>query len=135
MTVMPDYFLQRKKTVNRIDALCAALFELWCEEKKRVPLAYLLHCWPLTGHDPVSVKKIADALADLSQFQASLLSPGASQMIREVIGNVREIIGEPAPPGALAANGAGIMWTRVRLGNPSAAVAAFTKADFLDGPL
>ena len=62
---MPDYFLQRKKKVNRIDALCAALFDLWCEEKKRVPLAYLLHCWPLTGHDPVSVKKIADALSDI----------------------------------------------------------------------
>lgn len=132
---MHHYFLQRMKTVKRIDALCVALFELWCEEKKRVPLAYLLHCWPLTGHDPVSVKRLADAMSDLHQFQPGLLSSAASVMVRELIGDVRDVLGESATPGAGAAGGAGIMWTRVRLASTAAQVPARAIAEFPDGPL
>lgn len=132
---MPDYFLQRQKTVKRIDALCAALFELWCEEKKRVPLAYLLHCWPMTGHETAVVKRLADAMSDLSQFQPGLLSPAASVIVRELIGSVREIIGEPAPRGAAAPKGVGIMWTRARQAGTATQMPAVAIADFLDGPL
>ena len=97
---MNDYFLPSEKTVERIDELCVRLFELWCEERKLVPLAYLLHCWPLTGHDTVVVKRLADAMSDLCQFQAAKLSARESTLVREIIGNAREIIGEPLPRGA-----------------------------------
>ena len=132
---MTDYFLPRENTVERIDELCIRLFELWCEERKLVPLAYLLHCWPLTGHDTVAVKRLADAMSDLCQFQTAKLSTRESTLIREIIGNAREIIGESLPRGATAANGAGIMWMRVRLAKAALQVPAFAAADFLDGPL
>lgn len=132
---MTDYFLPPEKTVERIDELCIRLFELWCEERKLVPLAYLLHCWPLTGHDAVAVKRLADAMSDLCQFQTPKLGTRESMLAREIIGYAREIIGEPLPRGITAANGAGIMWMRTRLANAAGQMPAVTVADLLDGPL
>ncbi|CAE6773748.1 hypothetical protein [Paraburkholderia domus] len=132
---MTDYFLPRENTVKRIDKLCVRLFELWCEERKPVPLAYLLHCWPLTGHDPVAVKRLADAMSDLSRFQPGKLSTRESMMVHEVIGSAHEIVGEPLPHGAAAANSASTMWKRVWLANAAGHSQALAGADFLDGPL
>jgi hypothetical protein len=87
---MTNYILPREQTVERIDKLCGRLFELWCEERKLVPLAYLLHCWPLTGHDAAAIKRLADAMSDLSRFQPGKLSARESIMVREVIGSARE---------------------------------------------
>jgi hypothetical protein len=132
---MTDYFLPCKETVKRIDELCTGLFELWCEERKRVPLAYLLHCWPLTGHDPLAIKRLADAMSDLCQFQAGKITTREWTMMRELIGSAREIIGEPVPRGAATANGAGITWMRARLANAAGQMPAVAAADSLDGPL
>ena len=132
---MNDYFLPREKTVERIDELCVRLFELWCEERKLVPLAYLLHCWPLTGHDAGAIKRLADAMSDLSRFQPGKLSTRESIVVSEVIGSAREVVGAPLPRGAAAAHGAGTLWTRVRLANAAGQASALAVADFLDGPL
>lgn len=132
---MTDYFLPRKETVKRIDALCAGLFELWCEERKRVPLAYLLHCWPLTSHDPVAIKRLADAMSDLSQFQTGKIDTRDWTMLRELIGSAREIVGEPVPHGAATANGAGVTWMRARHASAAGQMPAVAMADLLDGPL
>jgi hypothetical protein len=132
---MTDYILPREQTVERIAKLCGRLFELWCEERKLVPLAYLLHCWPLTGHDAVAIKRLADAMSDLSRFQPGKLSTRESIMVREVIGSAREVVGAPLPRGAAAAHGAGTLWTRVRLANAAGQAPAVAVADFLDGPL
>ena len=132
---MTDYFLPRENTVERIDELCIRLFELWCEERKLVPLAYLLHCWPLTGHDAGAIKRLADAMSDLSRFQPGKLSTRESIVVREVIGSAREVVGAPLPRGAAAAHGAGTLWTRVRLANAAGQASALAVADFLDGHL
>ncbi|MFM0041741.1 hypothetical protein [Paraburkholderia sediminicola] len=132
---MTDYFLPCKETVKRIDELCTGLFELWCEERKRVPLAYLLHCWPLTGHDLPAIKRLADAMSDLCQFQAGKITKREWSMMRELIGSAREIVGEPVPRGAATANGVGITWMRARLANAADQVSAVAVADILAGPL
>jgi hypothetical protein len=119
---MTNYILPREQTVERIDKLCGRLFELWCEERKLVPLAYLLHCWPLTGHDAAAIKRLADAMSDLSRFQPGKLS-------------AREVVGAPSPRGAAAAHGASSLWTRARLANAVGQAPAVAVADFLDGPL
>lgn len=132
---MSNHILPLEQTVERIDTLCGQLFELWCEERKLVPLAYLLHCWPLTGHDAVAIKRLADAMTDLARFQPGKLSAHESIMVREVIGNAREVVGAPLPRGAAAANGAGTLWTRVRLAAAGGQAPGVAVADFLDGPL
>jgi hypothetical protein len=132
---MTDYILPREQTVERIDKLCGRLFDLWCEERKLVPLAYLLHCWPLTGHDAGAIKRLADAMSDLSRFQPGKLSTRESIVVSEVIGSAREVVGAPLPRGAAAAHGAGTLWTRVRLANAAGQASALAVADFLDGPL
>ncbi len=132
---MTNYILPREQTVERIDKLCGRLFELWCEERKLVPLAYLLHCWPLTGHDAAAIKRLADAMSDLSRFQPGKLSARESIMVREVIGSAREVVGAPSPRGAAAAHDASSLWTRARLANAVGQAPAVAVADFLDGPL
>jgi hypothetical protein len=132
---MTDYFLPCKETVKRIDALCEGLFELWCEERKRVPLAYLLHCWPLTSHDPVAIKRLADSMSDLCQFQTGKIDTRDWTMLRELISSAREIVGEPVPRGVATANGVGVTWMLARHANAAGQMPAVAMADFLDGPL
>jgi hypothetical protein len=42
-----DYRLRK-----RVDDLCIALFDRWCERREITPLIYLLHAWPLFPSNP-----------------------------------------------------------------------------------
>lgn len=93
--------LDSEEALTKVDRLCLHLFERWCEDKKIVPLAYLLHCWPLTRSDSVSLKRLADAMLDLGHFHAGLLDTEDSVVLNALIFSLLAIVGDwPARRGA-----------------------------------
>jgi hypothetical protein len=70
---MVPYLSERENAVEHINAMCMHLFDLWCESRSVVPLAYLLKGWPLTNSDPEAIRRLGNALRDLRRHH--LLDP------------------------------------------------------------
>jgi hypothetical protein len=74
---------------KRVDDLCIALFDRWCERREITPLIYLLHAWPLFSFNSHPVKRLGAVLFDLSTFHTETLD----DMDRELIENVHALTG------------------------------------------
>lgn len=94
---MSDFALQREQTLHRLDSLCLALFNSWCEQRKLLPLAYLLHCWPLVDDSTATLRRLAAGMADLARYHADILGGEACAQIRELVEGVHDVSGMPGP--------------------------------------
>jgi hypothetical protein len=70
---------------TEIDSLCMALFDRWCEGRDIVPLAYLLHTWPIVDTTQPLMGRLSSTLRDLVIFHFDTLGVEEHQMIRNVI--------------------------------------------------
>jgi hypothetical protein len=68
-----------------IERCCVALFERWCESRCIVPLAYLMHVWPIPAPNPRLVCRLSTTLSALSRAHADALDPVDHQLIRQAI--------------------------------------------------
>jgi hypothetical protein len=62
---MIPYLSERENSIEHVNAMCLHLFDIWCESRSVVPLAYLLKGWPLTNSDPEALRRLGNALRDL----------------------------------------------------------------------
>ncbi|WP_224008635.1 hypothetical protein [Paraburkholderia tropica] len=72
----------RETLIDDLERCCARLFERWCESRRVVPLAYLMHAWPLADASMHPAKRLAGALRDLLHFHADALDSSDRRLIR-----------------------------------------------------
>jgi hypothetical protein len=78
--------VSRQKIADELNELCLALFDGWCERRCVIPLAYLLHGWPLVDATQWSLKRLRDILRDLECWHLNDLSVEESRTIRYLQG-------------------------------------------------
>jgi hypothetical protein len=69
----------------QMEACCSALFERWCEERRVIPLAYLMHAWPLATPSPVYIRRLSRSLHDLVVSHAESLGVDDCRLIADAI--------------------------------------------------
>jgi hypothetical protein len=78
--------LSRQKVADELNELCLELFDGWCERRCVIPLAYLMHGWPLLDATPWSFNRLHDNLLDLECWHLDDLSDEDSETIRYLLG-------------------------------------------------
>lgn len=73
------------KLAAEIASLCIVLFDRWCEKRSVVPLAYLMHTWPIVKPTPPLIRRLSSTLRELVIFHADALDAEDHQMVRDVI--------------------------------------------------
>lgn len=75
----------RPERLAGIERCCLALFERWCENRSVIPLAYLLHVWPVPTLTARLTRRLANTLRHLSKSHGDMLDPIDRQLIRQTI--------------------------------------------------
>lgn len=73
-----------RNAVESIDEICLHLFDQWCESRSVTPLAYLMHCWPLTDRRAPSVKRLCETLWELGRQHPDALDGVQSGLLAEL---------------------------------------------------
>jgi hypothetical protein len=73
------------EAIDEIDELCVSLFDLWCEHRRVVPLAYLMHSWPIANRDYFFVKRLFNTLNDLVTFHGDSLTTYEHKLIHHLL--------------------------------------------------
>lgn len=68
-----------------LHALCLYLFDVWCERRNVIPLAYLMHSWPMVSATAETRTRLVKAFRDLQKWHADALLPAEHQMISRVL--------------------------------------------------
>ncbi|CAG4887936.1 hypothetical protein LMG31841_00548 [Paraburkholderia saeva] len=68
-----------------LHALCLYLFDVWCERRNVIPLAYLMHNWPMVSATAETRTRLVKAFRDLQKWHADALFPAEHQMISRVL--------------------------------------------------
>ena len=71
-------------SLENINSLCILLFDSWCERRSVIPLAYLMHAWPILQAAPLVMTRLLNTLRELRQFHPDLLSDDEHQVIEQV---------------------------------------------------
>ncbi|KVH80527.1 hypothetical protein WJ41_29690 [Burkholderia ubonensis] len=79
-----------------VNGICLRLFDTWCETRAVVPLAYLMHCWPLLDNHESSVRRLAETLQELEKFHPHALSDDEIQLLRQLGTLASDMIRHPA---------------------------------------
>ncbi|WP_233845998.1 hypothetical protein [Paraburkholderia sp. HD33-4] len=78
--------MSRQKIADELNGLCRALFDGWRERRCMIPLAYLLHVWPLVDATQWSFKRLRDNLRDLECWHLNYVSDEDGGRIRYLLG-------------------------------------------------
>jgi hypothetical protein len=68
-----------------LHALCLYLFDVWCERRNVIPLAYLMHNWPMVSAGAGARSRLIKAFRDLQKWHADASLPTEHQMISRVL--------------------------------------------------
>jgi len=85
-----------------INHMCLQLFDGWCERRSVVPLAYLMHVWPLLNSGRLLRGRLQATLMELQRFHPELLTQTDHLRIRRVL-SIEEKGADGAPDDALPA--------------------------------
>lgn len=70
---------------NEIEHLCLQLFDRWCKQRSVIPLAYLMHAWPVCVSDTWARVRLLSTLRELRQFHSCSLQPDDHQAIERFV--------------------------------------------------
>ncbi|ASL47793.1 hypothetical protein bAD24_III10380 [Burkholderia sp. AD24] len=73
------------EVIAHIDELCTSLFDLWCERRSLIPLAFLMHSWPILAVDPFVFRRLSDTLDELVKFHRDSLTGIECKLACEVL--------------------------------------------------
>ncbi|HEY1999058.1 hypothetical protein [Paraburkholderia sp.] len=68
-----------------VSRLCLFLFDSWCERRSIVPLAYLMHAWPVLIMDQSGVGRLVSVLRELQAFHPDALTQDERVAIEDVM--------------------------------------------------
>jgi hypothetical protein len=86
--------------VEDIDRLCIRLFDSWCERRSLIPLAYLMHAWPILKAAPLAMTRLLHTLQELQQFHPDWLNEDDHEVIEQIFVN-DDLSGNAGPDGSL----------------------------------
>jgi hypothetical protein len=69
----------------QIDRSCFALFDLWCERRSVVKLAYLMHGWPMSALAPSRVASLSSSLRKLMRSYPEIFDVEDRHMVADVV--------------------------------------------------
>ncbi|WP_207004955.1 hypothetical protein [Trinickia mobilis] len=75
----------KRGDANEIDQLCLRLFDSWCERRSVIPLAYLMHAWPIPAASPLATIRLQRTLRGLQQFHDDCLTHDDHHVIEQVL--------------------------------------------------
>jgi len=75
-----------------IENLCGTLFDRLCEKRSVVPLAYLMHSWPLATPTPPRIRRLSSVLRDLMNSHCEALDVDDRQLILTVVTMANQLI-------------------------------------------
>lgn len=75
----------RRSSDRGIDDLCIQLFDLFCERRRVIPLAFLMRCWPIAGDALYRVSRLADTMDELITSCGDQLSGDEYGVILDVL--------------------------------------------------
>ncbi|MPW18778.1 MULTISPECIES: hypothetical protein [Paraburkholderia] len=93
---MMAYLSERENVVEQVDSLCLRLFDTWCETRSVTPLAYLLHCWPMTDSTPAALRRVGESMRDLRRRHADQLDAYGFHAQCEMADLIDELVERPA---------------------------------------
>jgi hypothetical protein len=93
---MMAYLSERENVVERVDSLCLRLFDTWCETRNVTPLAYLLHCWPLTDSAPDALRQVRETMRYLQRHHADQFDAYGFHALCEMADLIDELVEHPA---------------------------------------
>lgn len=64
-----------------LDDACTRLFDVFCERRRIVQLAYLLRAWPLTSESGSSISRLLSALHELLRGHAESMEPDETALL------------------------------------------------------
>ena len=82
----------RNTCVQDVNTICMRLFDTWCESRNLTPLAYLMHCWPLSDCRPHTIRRLQETMKDLRRNHADKLDPYALSVLGELASHLDELI-------------------------------------------
>ncbi|MEC5406541.1 hypothetical protein VOM14_13375 [Paraburkholderia sp. MPAMCS5] len=60
--------------VEELEQLCLQIFARWCEQRKVLPLIYLLYAWPINMRDRLARTRLHATLCELLRFHPDALT-------------------------------------------------------------
>ena len=78
--------------VQDVDTICMRLFDTWCESRNLTPLAYLMHCWPLSDNRAGTIRRLQESMKDLRHNHADKLDLYALSALGELARSLDELI-------------------------------------------
>jgi len=78
--------------VQDVNTICMRLFDTWCESRNVTPLAYLMHCWPLSDSRPHTLRRLQETMKDLRRNHADKLDLYALSVLGELASRLDELI-------------------------------------------
>ncbi|MFT0172208.1 hypothetical protein ACLKMY_24910 [Paraburkholderia mimosarum] len=72
-------------SLEDIDRLCIQLFDNWCERRSVLPLAWLMHAWPILKAAPLAMTRLLNSLHELREFHPDALGEEDHQVIEQVL--------------------------------------------------
>ena len=85
-----DAGIEARNIVSHIDELCTSFFHKWCERHSLIPLAYLMHGWPITKVDSPAFRRLSDTLKELVTFHRDALTDAEWKLASELLNNSLE---------------------------------------------
>ena len=94
--VMISYLSERENYVEQINAICLRLFDTWCETRNVTPLAYLMHCWPMTDSGPAAIRRLGETMRELRRNHTKACDAHGFQALCEMADLIDELVGRQA---------------------------------------
>ncbi|CAG9272565.1 hypothetical protein PUN4_700076 [Paraburkholderia unamae] len=74
---------------SAVEVACAALFERWCARRNVVPLAYLMHVWPIPKPTELDIRQLGGSMTELLRGHASALDAEDKKLIKRTLLSVQ----------------------------------------------
>lgn len=85
------YLHQIQDLASRIDDACARLFDLFCERRRIVPLAFLMHNWPLAMDNISMVPRLVTTLGELQASYHHSLESDERRLIVDILKDASDL--------------------------------------------
>ena len=87
----------RSALTAQIDQGCLALFDLWCERRSVIKLAYLMHGWPMSAPAPSRIASLSSSLRELMRSYPETFDVEDRHMVADVVLICERILEHGAP--------------------------------------
>jgi hypothetical protein len=83
-----------------VEACCIVLFERWCENRRVLPLAFLMHAWPMARPTVPLVRRLSISLHDLLVTHTDSLDRSDRKLINHALNAIDRVLGGAGANGA-----------------------------------